>query len=303
MADNVFFKGILLENFRCYDVIEIGPLSKFTLIYGRNGAGKSSLVEAIEVAITGTSSRIQRNQEANDAISRRDGVPFRVMLKKRDTVVSSYDSGKLFRAKSALKRIYNIDAQGKKAKKLLSDMFETHNLLYAEKVVEYLKSDKKNQLERVLSESIVGRETISEWERIEKAREVVKSLMKRYESDRKSLRGELDNLQKQLGSLGEKDLQAIVNHWEKTKKLLLPSFIPQEPARKELLKTTFLRDLRESLERIRETQRMSNEAEEILEEIQGTLGMTFSELMSEDKKREQEIGSLIQKKKDRQTIF
>jgi len=303
MANNVFFKGILLENFRCYDVIEIGPLSKFTLIYGRNGAGKSSLVEAIEVAITGTSSRIQRNQEANDAISRRDGVQFRVMLKKGDIVVSSYDSGKPFRAKSALKRIYNIDAQGKKAKKLLSDMFETHNLLYAEKVVEYLKSDKKNQLESVLSESIVGRETISEWERIEKSREVVKSLIKRYESVNKSIRGELDNLQKQLGSLGEKDLQAIVNHWEKTKKLLLPSFIPQEPARKELLKTTFLRDLRESLERIRETQRMSNEAEEIFEEIQGISGMTFSDLTSEDKRREQEIKRLIQKKKDKQTIF
>ncbi|MCK4829166.1 AAA family ATPase, partial [bacterium] len=78
MTSNLFFKGILLENFRCYDVIEIGPLSKFTLIYGRNGAGKSSLVEAVEAAITGTSSRLQRNHEANDAISRRAGVPFRV---------------------------------------------------------------------------------------------------------------------------------------------------------------------------------------------------------------------------------
>ena len=303
MANNLFFKGILLENFRCYDVIDIGPLSKFTLIYGRNGAGKSSLVEAVEAAITGTSSRLQRNEEANDAISRRAGVPFRVILKKGKTVVSFYDSGKPFRAKSALKRIYNIDAQGIKAKKLLSDMFETHNLLYAEKVVEYLKSDKKNQLESVLSESIVGREAISEWERIEKAKEVVKSLMKRCKSERKLLKSEFDNLQKQLDSLGEKDLQAIVNHWEKTKKLLLPSFIPQEPARKELLKTTFVGNLRESLERIRETQRMSNEAEEIFEEIQGSSGMTFSELTSEDKRRGQGIKNLIQKKKDKQTIF
>jgi len=77
----------------------------------------------------------------------------------------------------------------------------------------------------------------------------------------------------------------------------------QEPARKELLKATFLRDLRESLERIRETQRMSNEAEELFEEIQGVSGMTFSDLTSEDKRREQKIKSLIQEKKNKQTIF
>ena len=46
-----------LENFRCYDFVEIPINSGITLIHGENGSGKSSIIEAIYFAVSGKSFR------------------------------------------------------------------------------------------------------------------------------------------------------------------------------------------------------------------------------------------------------
>ena len=46
-----------LENFRCYEFIELPINSGVTLIYGENGSGKSSIIEALYFSISGKSFR------------------------------------------------------------------------------------------------------------------------------------------------------------------------------------------------------------------------------------------------------
>ena len=49
---------IKLENFRCYEFIEVPIKRGVTLIYGENGSGKSSIIEALYFSISGKSFRV-----------------------------------------------------------------------------------------------------------------------------------------------------------------------------------------------------------------------------------------------------
>lgn len=48
----MYFKKISLENFKCFEKIEIQLQKKLTLIVGANGAGKTSLLESIAIAMS-----------------------------------------------------------------------------------------------------------------------------------------------------------------------------------------------------------------------------------------------------------
>ena len=48
---------IKIENFRCYEFAEIPINSLITLIHGENGSGKSSIIEAINFAVSSKSFR------------------------------------------------------------------------------------------------------------------------------------------------------------------------------------------------------------------------------------------------------
>ena len=51
------FSRIDLRNFRCFDSLSIDLSSKSTLFYGKNGCGKTSILESIFVASSGRSFR------------------------------------------------------------------------------------------------------------------------------------------------------------------------------------------------------------------------------------------------------
>ena len=51
------FSNIHLRNFRCFDSLSIDLSSKTTLFYGKNGCGKTSILESIYVASSGRSFR------------------------------------------------------------------------------------------------------------------------------------------------------------------------------------------------------------------------------------------------------
>ena len=48
----MYLKKISLENFKCFEKIEIQLQKKLTLIVGANGAGKTSLIESIAIAMS-----------------------------------------------------------------------------------------------------------------------------------------------------------------------------------------------------------------------------------------------------------
>ena len=51
-AEKVYLKKISLENFRCFEKVEADLQKKLTLVVGANGAGKTSLLESIAIAMS-----------------------------------------------------------------------------------------------------------------------------------------------------------------------------------------------------------------------------------------------------------
>ena len=53
----MIIQDLKIENFRCYDFAEITFDKGINLIHGQNGCGKSSLIEAIQLNLSGKSFR------------------------------------------------------------------------------------------------------------------------------------------------------------------------------------------------------------------------------------------------------
>lgn len=51
-TEKVYLKKISLENFRCFEKVEADLQKKLTLVVGANGAGKTSLLESIAIAMS-----------------------------------------------------------------------------------------------------------------------------------------------------------------------------------------------------------------------------------------------------------
>ena len=47
----MYLKNIKLHNFRCYEKLEIDFHKKLTVIVGKNGSGKTSILEATAIAL------------------------------------------------------------------------------------------------------------------------------------------------------------------------------------------------------------------------------------------------------------
>ena len=46
-----FINKIKIENFKCFDKLEVNGLSRVNLIGGKNNVGKTALMEALELGI------------------------------------------------------------------------------------------------------------------------------------------------------------------------------------------------------------------------------------------------------------
>lgn len=138
-----------LFNFRCHPDGRIGPFRRFNLLYGRNGSGKTSLLEAIEVGITCNSSRLQTREDV-DVLARSKEKPLIISVSGRNNSVINiveYSDGKAVAAhgpSNLLEDIYGLtNVDGRKARYLLPQMFRTHNILYAERIVQFLQASEK----------------------------------------------------------------------------------------------------------------------------------------------------------------
>ncbi len=70
------FESLTLQDYRLAGQrsLELDPSSKLHVVYGRNGSGKSSLVEALELAVTGAVERLA-GEEDYDRVIRNHGAP------------------------------------------------------------------------------------------------------------------------------------------------------------------------------------------------------------------------------------
>jgi len=117
-SDGNWISSVGLTNFRCHPDAHLGLFKQFNLIYGRNGSGKTSLVEAIEVALTGAAYRLSQRQANLKALARNRAEPVVIELSGPKEIISRYHDGYTEPSSSdllgSLYKIPNVD--GRKAR-------------------------------------------------------------------------------------------------------------------------------------------------------------------------------------------
>ncbi len=152
MIDNLFIKN--LRSFKGeYDI----PLAKFNLLYGNNGSGKSSIIEAIGLCITGYTERYEKN--IVNEIKSRGAEDLAIKIAKEDNILSEFNSYDLKIAyKTLLKKYYDIDEHHLSAKNILRTLFSTHNILAQEDIIRLLDANNREDFMEAIKRNIAGQE-------------------------------------------------------------------------------------------------------------------------------------------------
>lgn len=210
MNDKQFLTRLETSNFRCLPEESIGPFTSFNLIYGRNGSGKSSLLEALELVLTGSSYRFGTNDNVREVLARNKKKEVIVKAMGVSNHIAIFKDGKLSpAAKTLLQLLYGITTHGQKARFLLRQFFSTHNILYAERVARFLEAEEKGQLNSALKELTLGRDILENWSYFEEAKKSIHSIFGDLSSQRDHFESEINEIQKSLQEVAIEDKNKI----------------------------------------------------------------------------------------------
>ena len=240
-----FVRKIDLANFRCHPDGEIGPFARFNLFFGRNGSGKTSLMEAIEIGFTGASYRVAPGHDLAMTISRETKKPVKISLDGPAGTISKFVNGKLTPSKTdLLQSLYGIEAQSQKSRYLLGHLFSVHNILYSEEVVEFLEAGSRRMLQQVIQEITLGRDLIDLWGYLSEAKNSLNRIVRDFEDQAKRYQKEIDLLTESL-----EELVALDESTTRSLRSDLLSRLPREMQNRSLLNnqkasSTLLQELR-----------------------------------------------------------
>lgn len=163
---------IKINNLRSFEGSYEIPLNRFNLLYGNNGAGKSSIIEAIQLAITGNSERTSHGNIAElvDEIrtdGHSSGLLVEIINDKNEVLSGFNDSGCYWGFAELLEKYYKMSEHHKTAQSLLTTLFSTHNLLTQEKIIKLLDSESFEAFAESIEEMIIGHDLVQRWEKIQ----------------------------------------------------------------------------------------------------------------------------------------
>ena len=112
---------IKINNLRSFEGSYEIPLNRFNLLYGNNGAGKSSIIEAIQLAITGNSERTSHGNIAElvDEIrtdGHSSGLLVEIINDKNEVLSGFNDSGCYWGFAELLEKYYKMSEHHKQPK-------------------------------------------------------------------------------------------------------------------------------------------------------------------------------------------
>lgn len=163
---------IKINNLRSFEGSYEIPLNRFNLLYGNNGAGKSSIIEAIQLAITGNSERTSHGNIAElvDEIrtdGHSSGLLVEIINDKNEVLSGFNDSGCYWGFAELLEKYYKMREHHKTAQSLLRTLFSTHNLLTQEKIIKLLDSESFEAFAESIEEMIIGHDLVQRWEKVQ----------------------------------------------------------------------------------------------------------------------------------------
>ena len=188
-----FLRSLELKNYRNFTSLRKFEFGKVNLIFGRNGSGKTSLLETIELFYCG---RNKRNLDANPAYSL--GVTF--ADGKNETAANSRRK-ELFRTRN-LKWYGQPEIRTNK----LCQSFSQFNFLNTDAAVGL--ADSTTSIEDDLSKLLVGSEASKVWRNIERVNDEIVKTLKGLNPLKVQIEGELDILSKRLSSSNDIRLES-----------------------------------------------------------------------------------------------
>lgn len=205
MSSNFTIHAISLKNFRCHCDVTLGPFCKFNLVYGRNGSGKTSLLEAIQLGLTGSSNRAGADSVARDIVACNPDEEVRIDICTDGTGFSSFRNGTMSPSRTdILLSFYGVKAAGPKARSLLNQLFERHNILYSEQIIQLLASGNSEGLRKIVQELVLGREVLDTWQRLEAARSSIEKERENLSSKHSATCADLEKLHEAIKAIQEK---------------------------------------------------------------------------------------------------
>ena len=205
---------IKIDKFRSFSAPCEISLTPFTLLCGANGAGKSSILESIELCMSGAISRTDALSMAGTieevrTAGHKEGLSIELLDKDNHLVCALNDDGTCLNSQQLLKKFYQRDAHHRTAQSMLKTLFATHNLLTQEKVVRLLDADSKDTFDRITREMVAGTDIVERWDKFQRLSDAVSKASQEVMATEERLAAELESIEasiKGLYTIQEKDM-------------------------------------------------------------------------------------------------
>ncbi len=208
--------SIKITDFRSYQGIYNIPVRRFNLLYGNNGSGKSSILDAIELAISTSLHRPSDHLANFRPGSNSYSIELIGLNNELLTRYSNGNSNMLLR--ELLVTFYglpdNQDIDPNKAKSLLKSLFSNHNVITQEKIIRIIEDLSDKKLYDSVKELIVGRNLMDIQGKITDLSGAIDKLRDEFIGDNKSITNKVIEIEKEISvisTLGEKDLIVRAN--------------------------------------------------------------------------------------------
>lgn len=210
-----FIDKVAVVNFRCLPDLDVGPFGVVNLIFGSNGSGKTSLFEAIEIGLTGSSARIGKHEDMQAVVSRHGSAQVTV-YGADNRVLGKFLGGKLEGGPQAqIRDLFNLNVRGRKASSLLPRLFRIHNILYSETIVSFLRAEQKSDLNAALLELAAGAEAVQTWNKLTAASKHASAMRKELETKLARSDQEVQRLQTIVSELTSHDEEHLLKYGKK----------------------------------------------------------------------------------------
>lgn len=195
--------SIKIDKFRSFSIPFEIPLTPFTLLFGSNGSGKSSILEAIELCISGNSSRTYASGvgdtiEEIRTTGNREGLNIQLCDEQNKPICSFNDRGPNLAFPRLLRKFYKREAHHRTAQSLLATLFATHNLLTQDRIVRLLDADSKDDLDKITQEMVAGANIVERWDKFQRLGTAVTKAYHEVVENESHLRVDLENIESNI---------------------------------------------------------------------------------------------------------
>ncbi len=284
-------RSISLTNFRCLPDVELGPLARFNVLFGRNGSGKTSALEAIQLCLTARSHRIKKGEaETRQVVARPPKNEVLIVLSTTNGELARYNNGRVEPDRHELVRdLYEVETDPRKARFLINDLFCTHNLVYSEQIIEFLASKTAEHLRSSIRQLVLGGEIEEIWDRLTKAQQIAQRISAHAQNRFDQVQNEKRELEDKLEQLDTEDLSRLGSLASNLQALFPPVFWGDEELEKLIVDERLTARLREALVKTEEALGRASVLKELIEREKDVEPLTWADVELHSRKMKADL--------------